>query len=123
MSYHVDRFFAAVSVLAGHSHIKQRLMKAYAEQLDDICEDELPEAVRERFVELQRILHRVAPLNGEGPVCASVRKMSAEEAGECAVSIVSMYRDMLRDSDAAHADLPLDQDERAIVPPFLIKSV
>ena len=123
MSYHVDRFFAAVSVLAGHSHIKQRLMKAYGDQLDDICEDELPEAVRERFVELQRTLHRVAPLNGEGPVCASVRKMSAEEAGECALSIVSMYRDMLRYSDTEHADLPLDHDERAIVPPFLIKSV
>jgi hypothetical protein len=31
MSYHVDRFYAAVSVLSGHGHIKQRLIKAYEE--------------------------------------------------------------------------------------------
>ena len=54
MSYHVDRFYAAVSVLASHGHIKQRLMWAYEEELDSICDDELPVAVREAFVELQR---------------------------------------------------------------------
>ena len=43
MSYHVDRFFAAVSVLAGHGHIKQRLIKAYEDHLDEISEDELPD--------------------------------------------------------------------------------
>lgn len=123
MSYHVDQFFAAVSVLAGHGHIKQRLMSAYGDYLDGIAEVELPDAVRESFVELQRNLHRVAPLNGEGPVCASVRKMSAEEAGECAVSIVAMYRSMVRHTDGGQSDLPLDHENRKAVPPFLIKSV
>jgi hypothetical protein len=123
MSYHVDHFYAAVSALAGRRHIKQRLRKAYEEHLDGILEDELPAAVRESFIELQRTMHRVAPLNGEGPICASVRKMSAEEAGKCAKSIVSMYRAMIRYADSDQPDLPLDHDKRKAVPPFLIKSV
>jgi hypothetical protein len=123
MSYHVDRFYAAVSVLARNGHIKQRLMKAYGEHLDGICEDELPDPVRPAFVELQRTMHRVAPLNGEGPICASVRKMSAEEAGECAVSILSLYRSMVRQSDGDQSDLSLDHENRKAVPPFLVKSV
>ena len=122
MSYHVDRFYAAVSVLASHGHIKQRLMRAYSEHLEDINEDELPPTVRDLFGELQKDLHRVAPLNGEGAVCASVRKMSPEEAGDCAVSIVTLYREMIRQSDSTQTDLPLEQQERAVVPPFLIKS-
>ena len=123
MSYHVDHFYAAVSVLAGHRHIKQRLMKAYEEHLDAILEDELPAAVRESFIELQRTMHRVAPLNGEGPICASVRKMSAEQAGECAESIVRMYHDMIRYADSDQPDIALDHENRKAVPPFLIKSV
>ena len=122
MSYHVDRFYAAVSVLASHGHIKQRLMKAYEEHLEGINEDEIPAAVRESFAELQQDMHRVAPSNGEGTICASVRKMSPEEAGECAVSVVTMYRQMLLQSDSDQPDLPLDHENRAVVPPFLIKS-
>ncbi|MDH4125045.1 MAG: hypothetical protein OEW64_07850 [Gammaproteobacteria bacterium] len=123
MSYHVDQFHAAVSVLAGHGHIKQRLIKAYGQYLESIDEDELPDAVRETFVELQRSLHRVAPLNGEGPVCASVRKMSAEDAGDCAVSIVAMYRSMIGYAGSVEPGLALGQENRTAVPPFLIKSV
>jgi len=123
MSYQVDHFYAAVSVLAGHGHIKQRLMRAYGEYLNGITEDELPDAVRETFLELQQSLHRVAPLNGEGPVCASVRKMSPEEAGDCAVSIVAMYRAMIRYADSDQPDLPIDHENRKALPPFLVKSV
>ena len=35
MINHVDRFQAAVTVLAGNGHIKQRLIKAYDENLVD----------------------------------------------------------------------------------------
>ena len=41
MTYHVDRLYAAVSVLAGDGHIKQRLIKAYRENLDDIVEEDV----------------------------------------------------------------------------------
>jgi len=122
MSYHVDRFYAAVSVLATHGHIKQRLMNAFGDHLDDIDEEELPESIREAFTNLRIEMHRVTALNGEGTICASVRKMSAEEAGDCAVSVVSLYREMLSHSDHTQVDLPLDHKNRKAVPPFLIKS-
>ena len=99
MSYHVDRFYAAVSVLAGHGHIKQRLIKAYEDNLDEISADELPIPLKQTFSDLQHQMHRVAPLNGEGPICASVRKMSVAEAAECAVSVVALYGEIVKLGD------------------------
>ena len=80
MTNHVDRFHAALTILAGHGHIKQRLMKAYEDYLDDIDEEELPIATKQAFADLRRSVHCVSPLNGESAVCASVRKMSPEDA-------------------------------------------
>lgn len=122
MSYHVDRFYAAVSALASHGHIKQRLIRAYEENLVEINDDELPIAVKQAFSDLKHQMHRVTPLNGEGAICASVRKMSAEEASECAVSIVALYRDVSRVDDNGQSILPLDSDDAKIVPPFLVKT-
>jgi hypothetical protein len=67
-------------------------------------------------------MNRVSPLNGEGPICASVRKMSVEEAAECAVSVVSLYGEIARLGDSGQAILPLDGKEQEVVPPFLVKS-
>ena len=122
MTYHVDRLYAAVSVLAGDGHVKQRLTKAYRENLDDIEEDELPRELRKSFRDLRSRLHCVAPLNGEGPVCASVRKMSVRDASECAVAIVDLYGDMIRLAGSLPDPLPLQEDV-AQIPPFLVKSV
>lgn len=122
MSYHVDRFYAAVSVLAGHGHIKQRLIKAYEDNLSEISEDELPTSLKKAFSDLKRQMHRVSPLNGEGPICASVRKMSVDEAAECAVSVVSLYGQLSRLDSGEDNVLPLDAQETEIVPPFLVKS-
>ena len=122
MTNHVDRFHAAVKVLAGNGRVKQRLMKAYEEHLADIEANELPVAVKQEFADLQRLMYRVAPLNGEGPVCASVRKMSGREAGECARSVVSLYGEILRLHEKHPITLPLDQADAEPVPPFLVKS-
>ena len=122
MTYHVDRFYAAVSVLAGDGHIKQRLIKAYRENLDDIVEDDLPRALKQTFRELRSRLHTVAPLNGEGPVCASVRKMSVKDASECAAAVVRLYGDVIRQAENLQDPLPL-HDDTDKVPPFLVKSV
>ena len=122
MSYHVDRFYAAVSVLAGHGHIKQRLIRAYEENLGSINEDELPIALKQTFSDLKHQMNRVSPLNGEGPICASVRKMSVEEAAECATSVVSLYGEISRLGDSGQELLPLDGKEKKAVPPFLVKS-
>ena len=121
MTYHVDRFYAAVSVLAGDGHIKQRLMKAYQENLDDIAEDELPKDIKQLFAKLKTRMHEVTPLNGEGPICATVRKMSVVEARDCAVSVVSLYGQILSQADDLKDPIPLN-DAHDNVPAFLVKS-
>lgn len=122
MSNQIASFSAAVSVLAGHGHIKQRLIRAYQDNLDAIAEDELPQELQQRFREMRSRLHCVAPLNGEGAVCASVRKMSVREASECALAVVDLYGDIIREGDNLQDTLPL-HDDVAQVPPFLVKSV
>jgi hypothetical protein len=121
MSNHVERFHAAVAVLAGHGHIKQRLIKAYEENLRDIRLDELPVPVKQAFSDLTHQMQKVTPLNGEGAICASVRKMSVEEATDCAESVVALYGEVSRLGDIQQGSLPFDSQERA-VPPFLVKS-
>ncbi len=119
MTNHVDRFFAAVTVLAGDGPVKQRLIRAYTDNLADIDEDELPVALKERFAEARRRMHSVAPLNGEGPIRASVRKMSTKEASECAVALVQLYGELAR-----LTALPGRHGSDDGVPaPFLVKSL
>ncbi len=104
MSNHVNRFYTAVSVLAGHGHIKQRLIQAYEDSLAIIEDDEMPIALRQSFADLRNMMNQVDPLNGEGPICASVRKMSVEQADACARRIIDLYGDMIRfvDRHLAH---------------------
>ena len=123
MTDHVDRFHAALRVLVGHGHIKQRLIKAFDENLVDIHEDELPIAMKQSFADLRHEMFRVSPLNGEGAICASVRKMSLDQASECAGRIVELYGDMASQRDDIQVNLPLNDTEEARVPPFLVKSV
>ena len=123
MPYHIDRFFAAVLVLAGHGHIKQRLSRAFEENLADLNDEDLPASSARAFGRIRRQMHQVAPLNGEGAVCASVRKMSPIQASQCAESIVTLYRELLLHEDDGQSVLPLEQKGQAIVPPFLVKSV
>jgi hypothetical protein len=111
-----------VSVLAGHGHIKQRLISAYEDNLESIDDEELPSTVRQSFADLKHLMNKVAPLNGEGPICASVRKMSVDEANQCAQLMVDIYGDLIRHSDSGQAPLPLQIDDRSPVPPFLVKS-
>ena len=123
MTYHVDRFYAAAAVLAGDGHIKHRLIRAYSDNLAHIEDDELPIALQEPFADLKRRMHSIAPLNGEGPIRASVRKMSMGEAGECGVMVMSLVGEMLRHSDSDN-DVALQANADAqIVPPFLVKSM
>ncbi len=121
MSDHVDSFYAAVSVLAGHGRIKQRLLKAYEENLAVIEDEDLPIAVKQSFADLRHMMIRVDPLSGnvqprqsflqrEGPIRASVRKMSVAEADECAHKMIDLYGDMIRYSD--NAQEPLRQDRK-----------
>ena len=123
MTDHVDRFHAALIVLVGHGHIKQRLIRAYEENLTEIHEDELPVAMRQSFADLRVDMNRVLPLNGEGPICASVRKMSLNEASECAGRIVTLFGEISVRRDDVQTSLPLPDGDETRVPPFLVKSV
>ena len=121
MSNHVDSFFSAVSVLVGHGNIKQRLIRAYEDNLAKIDEAGLPKTIRKSFREPRREMNRVEPLNGEGTVCASVRKMSVYEADRCAQLMVDMYRNMAKNGRGRSA-ANKTAAEKAPVPPFLVKS-
>lgn len=123
MTDHVERFHAALIVLAGHGHVKQRLIKAFEEHLADIHEDDLPVAIKQSFADLRHEMQRVSPLNGEGPICASVRKMSLQEASDCAGRVVTLFAEVLGQGDELQSALPLAGSGEERVPPFLVKSV
>lgn len=71
--------------------IKQRLISAYRRHLQALPEDQLPNEVREAFSQLMKSLHGVQPQKGEDAVAASVRKMSNQDADDCAAHIVEIY--------------------------------
>ena len=123
MSNHVDRFEAAVLVMAGHGNIKQRLISAFEEHLAIVDDDELPLAVSEEFADLKSLMTGVEPMNGEGHVRATVRKMSVPEADKCAHKLVAIYSKLVRLGNRADSAIPLNIGESSAIPPFLVKSV
>lgn len=123
MSDHVDRFFAAVSIMAADGNVKQRLIKAYEENLQNVEESALPPPARKSFAELRRRMRCVAPLNGEGAIRATVRKMSIRDAAFCGQLMLDLLAVLIRENvnNPGQHRLPL-QDQRPAVPPFLVKS-
>ena len=71
--------------------IKQRLVTAYRRHLIAISAEQLPGEVRESFSQIMDSLSGVQPLKGEDAVAASVRKMSIQEADDCACLIVEVF--------------------------------
>lgn len=119
----IDRFFAAVTVMAGDGHVKQRLVQAYEDNLQHIEEAFLPKEAREPFVELKRMMKSVAPLNGEGAIRATVRKMSAQDAAHCGQLMLELLAVLIRSAAKGEgAKPPKKADERPAVPPFLVRS-
>jgi hypothetical protein len=71
--------------------IKQRLVNSYRRHLITISAEQLPGEVRESFSQIMDSLSGVQPLKGEDAVAASVRKMSIQEADDCAGLIVEIF--------------------------------
>ncbi len=67
-------------------------------------------------------MNQVEPLNGEGPICASVRKMSIGEADECAQRILDLYSDMVRVSLDGDQPIPLKVEDRQVATPVLVNT-
>jgi hypothetical protein len=89
-------FHFATLELVRSAPIKQRLICAYRRHLASLLKDQLPGEVREYFDQVMRYLQGVQPLRGEDAVAASVRKMSIQEADDCAALIVEIFGCMCR---------------------------
>lgn len=125
MPHYVEDFTAAMTALTGDGHIKQRLITVFDEHLGELEVSDLPLTVRESFADLRFSVTQVEPLNGEGPIRASVRKMSIAEASRCAQRLVSLYADIVK-SDAEPKEresIRAAAQPRMSVPPMLLKSV
>lgn len=118
----VDRFFAAVSVMAGDGNIKQRLVRAYEDNLQHLDEGALPPEARQAFVELKSRMRSVAPLNGEGPIRATVRKMSAQDATACGALMLELLATLIRTSTRGQGAKVRATQERPALPSFLVRS-
>jgi hypothetical protein len=94
-------FHLATLELVRSTPIKQRLVCAYRRFLVSLPPDEAPAEVRESYSQVVRSLCGVAPLRGEDAVAASVRKMSNQEADECAAQIVEIFGLMCKNQHSA----------------------
>jgi hypothetical protein len=102
-------FHYATLELVRSTPIKQRLICAYRRHLAALPEDQLPGDVRETFGLVMRYLRGVQPLRGEDAVAASVRKMSNQEADDCAALIVEIFGLMCRDHVTVNRPNPVLQ--------------
>jgi hypothetical protein len=96
-----DNLHSATLELVRSTPIKQRLICAYRRHLAPIAEEQLPSEARGSFSQVMRILGGVQPLRGEDPVVASVRKMSNQEADDCAALIVEIFGALCRADSGA----------------------
>ena len=96
-----DCFHSATLELVRSTPIKQRLVCAYRRYLASLPTDEVPTEARESYAHVLSSLCGVAPLRGEDAVAASVRKMSNQEADECAAQIVEIFGLMCKTQHSA----------------------
>jgi hypothetical protein len=86
-----DSLHSATLELVRSTPIKQRLVAAYRRNLAELREDQLPTEARASFAKVMSMLAGVRPQRGEDAATASVRKMSAQEADDCAALIVEIF--------------------------------
>ena len=87
--------FATIELVRS-TPIKQRIVSAYRQYLALMPEEQLPPDTRDAYARIMRSLRGVQPLRGEDEVTASVRKMSGQEADDCATLIVGMFAQLCR---------------------------
>jgi len=91
-----DCLHFATLELVRSTPIKQRLVSAYRRHLVTLRPEHVPEEVRGSYLQVTRALSGVPPLRGEDAVAASVRKMSVQDADDCAALIVEIFGMMCR---------------------------
>jgi hypothetical protein len=90
-----ENLHCATLELVRSASIKQRLVSA-ARHLTPVGEDQLPNEIRGSYAQLMRSLAGVQPQRGEDVVVASVRKMSNQQADDCAALIVEIFGALCR---------------------------
>jgi len=91
-SYTWEKFFSALTTLiTGNRSIQQRLIDAFVHSLALLRIDDLPNGLREEFIELEEALTSVEPIGDEGRIHATVRAMDDDTASEYALKIFSLY--------------------------------
>lgn len=95
-----DSLHSAILELVRSTPIKQRLICVYRRYLAPLMVEQLPSEVRGTFAQVMQILGGVQPLRGEDAVVASVRKMSAQQADDCAALIVEIFGVLARAESA-----------------------
>lgn len=100
--YAWEQFHKATLALVKPGPIKQRLVTAYSD-IKGVQPGDLPEDVHAAFRKMGQELTRVSPFGDENPVCATVRKMSNDEASQWAAKIVSMYDALSRSFSATNS--------------------
>lgn len=96
-----DCLHFATLELVRSTPVKQRLIAAYRRHLAVLPEDQLPGEARDAFKHVMVALQGVAPMRGEDAVAASVRKMSNQEADDCATGVVEIFGLVSRHLQAA----------------------
>jgi hypothetical protein len=96
----LENLHCATLELVRSTSIKQRLILA-ARHLTPLVEDQLPNESRGSFAQLMRSLAGVQPQRGEDAVVASVRKMSNQQADDCAALIVEIFGALCRSESQA----------------------
>jgi len=91
MTAHSDDFHSALLVLVGTGAVKQRLVDAYRRHLASLREEDLPEAVRDRFATLRTSMHEAPAAGGMTAPEASARKMSEKDAADHTAAILEMF--------------------------------
>jgi hypothetical protein len=107
-----DSLHSATLELVRSTPIKQRLITVYRRHLVSLAEDQLPSEARGSFSRVMRSFTGVKPLRGEDAVVASVRKMSNQEADDCAALIVEIFGALSRAERQSAAVVQLRSVER-----------
>lgn len=115
-----ERFEGAVNELVREGPIKQRLARAYSENLVDLKGQEFPDGLNSLFAELSEALHRVAPVGTETRIEASIKKMSTADADRHARTIVKLYGGLLHSADRAES-LKVVKIEQPAAPKYLVR--
>jgi hypothetical protein len=104
-----DSLHSAILELVRSTPIKQRLICVYRRHLSTLMVEQLPSEVRGTFAQVMQILGGVQPLRGEDAVVASVRKMSAQQADDCAALIVEIFGVLARAESVQRQPAPVVQ--------------